>query len=820
MKSNTERSAERPGEVPDFEKLGVFYLGREAHSDTPDADPPLTLYDSRDLTTHAVIIGMTGSGKTGLGISLLEEAAIDRIPVIAIDPKGDLGNLLLGFPSLRAQKFKPWVDPNEAKRKGLTLEELARSKAELWRNGLAQWGQSSARIQKMRDAAEPAIFTPGSSAGIPISVVKSFECPPDTLMADKDLYRERIAATATSILALMRIDADPVGSREHILLATILEHTWDAGRDIDIPGLINAIQNPAFERIGVMDVDSFYPAKDRFALAMKLNGLLASPGFEAWMEGVPLDGQRLFYTDSGKPRVSVISIAHLPDSERMFFVTMLLNEILSWMRAQPGTGSLRAVLYMDEIFGYMPPIANPPSKLLLLTLLKQARAYGLGLVLATQNPVDLDYKGLSNTGTWFIGRLQTERDQQRVIHGLEGGESEIPFDRDRMSRQLAGLGSRKFLLHNVHEDRDIVFQTRWALSYLAGPLTRTQIKTLMAPSRKRIQAPEPARRKTSSIREKADGTTPPVLPPGVTQYFLPSATPSVEAGSRVYKAFLLGVADAVYSNARYGVNKRDAVMRLVSIEEGAIAVDWASGEDLEFSTDDLLAAPVVESSFVSLPKPASNAKHYVQWARDMKRWIRSERSLVIYRSPSLKLNSQPDESEGEFRARLQITANEKRDIKAEALRKKYQRKLDTLEARLLRAEQAVERERDQASHSRLDTMVAVGSAVLGAFLGRKAVSRSTATGVGSAIRKASRVRKEGEDVARAERTVAHVQQTIAALEAEFEQDLAALSEQFDSQLETLEERAIKANARETHVHFVALAWVPYTKGPGGRLYAA
>ncbi len=246
------------------------------------------------------------------------------------------------------------------------------------------------------------------------------------------------------------------------------------------------MQSPPFERVGVLDLESFYPAKDRQALAMTLNNLLASPGFAAWTEGEPLDVARLFHTAEGKPRLSILSIAHLDDRERMFFVTLLLGELVAWMRAQPGTQSLRALLYMDEVMGFLPPSAAPPSKAPMLTLLKQARAFGLGVVLATQNPVDLDYKALGNAGTWFLGRLQTERDQARVLDGLEGSDAARGggFDRAEMGRLLAGLGKRVFLLHSVHEEKPILFGTRWALSYLRGPLTREEIARLQ-PRRRR-----------------------------------------------------------------------------------------------------------------------------------------------------------------------------------------------------------------------------------------------------------------------------------------------------------------------------------------------
>jgi hypothetical protein len=463
--------------VKGFEKLGLFYLGREV--DPAATDVPL-LYDSSDLVTHGVIAGMTGSGKTGLGIGMIEEAAIDGVPVIAIDPKGDLGNLLLTFPQLAASDFAPWVDADEARRAGQTPDAFAASEAAKWSKGLAEWGQDGARIQRLRDAAEFALYTPGSSSGRPLSIVKSFAHPDPEVMNDVDLLQDRVTTAATSVLTLAGVDAEPLRSREHTLIASLFGESWRAGRDRDLATLITQIQTPPITKIGVVDLESFFPSKDRFTLAMQLNQLLAAPGFGAWLEGEALDIDRLLYNEAGKPRVSIVSIAHLDDQERMFFVSLLLNEIVGWMRSRRGTSSLRALIYFDEIFGFLPPVANPPSKAPLLTILKQARAFGVGLIVATQNPVDLDYKALSNAGTWMLGRLQTDRDKARVLDGLEGAATALGsgLDRAEMDRLLSSLGKRRFVLHNVHARQPVVFETRWTLSYLRGPLGREEIRSL------------------------------------------------------------------------------------------------------------------------------------------------------------------------------------------------------------------------------------------------------------------------------------------------------------------------------------------------------
>jgi Helicase HerA, central domain len=466
--------------VREIEALGLFYLGRVFDAERGVRTEEPFLVDARDLTTHAVIVGMTGSGKTGLGIALLEEAALDGIPALAIDPKGDLGNLALAFPQLRAEDFEPWIDPGEAQREGRSAAEQAAAVAERWRAGLADWGEDGARVGRFAEAADVAIYTPGSRAGTPLSPLRSFAAPPPALAADPEAVRERAQSAVSGLLALVGRDADPLRSREHILLARLLGEAWERGADLDLPGLMQGLQHPPFERMGALELESFYPARERFELAAALNNLLASPAFEPWLEGEPLDVGRLLYRPDGRPRLAVLSIAHLGDAERMFFVTLLLGEVVAWMRAQPGTQTLRALLYMDEVFGYLPPTANPPSKTPLLTLLKQARAYGVGVVLATQNPVDLDYKALSNAGTWFLGRLQTERDRARVVEGLMSTGAGARGDRARLERLLGGLGSRVFVARSAQEDEPTPFQTRFALSYLRGPLTREDLRRLAA----------------------------------------------------------------------------------------------------------------------------------------------------------------------------------------------------------------------------------------------------------------------------------------------------------------------------------------------------
>jgi hypothetical protein len=455
-----------------------FYLGRIFDPAAGQTTGQPLLYDPDDLTTHAVVVGMTGSGKTGLCIDLLEEAALQGLPALMIDPKGDITNLLLHFPDLLPQDFSPWVNPDVARRLGQSQEQAAADAAAHWREGLAAWGVPLERLQALQNAVHFAIYTPGSDAGIPVSILASLKAPPIPWEQNRELLREKITGTVTALLGLVGLkDIDPVRSREHILLANIFEHAWSQNRDLDLSELILQAQNPPFERLGVFDVNTFFSEKDRFELAMLLNNILAAPAFHTWIEGQPLDISALLYHPDGRPRHCVFYIAHLSDAERMFFVTLLYSALEAWMRAQTGTPALRMLLYFDEIFGFLPPLGNPPAKQPMLRMLKQARAFGIGQVLVTQNPVDVDYKALSNAGTWFIGKLQTDQDKQRLLDGLQGASAGT-LDRGEYDRLISSLGQRIFLLHNVHNPRPLLFQTRWAMNYLAGPLTRAQIPDL------------------------------------------------------------------------------------------------------------------------------------------------------------------------------------------------------------------------------------------------------------------------------------------------------------------------------------------------------
>ena len=817
-----EEAAGGSKNTQDFERLGVFYLGRPYDLPAKRANPGWLLYDSKDLVTHAVCVGMTGSGKTGLCLSLLEEAAIDNIPAIIIDPKGDLGNLLLTFPALKGEDFLPWISEDDARKRGQSPAEYASGQADLWKKGLAAWGQDGARIQRLKESAEAMIYTPGSNAGLPVSILRSFAAPEDDVRNETELLRERISTTVTGLLGLLGVDADPIRSREHILLSTILGHAWRQGSDLDLAAVIQGIQSPPVAKIGVMDVEAFFPSKDRFALAMKLNNLLAAPGFQAWLEGAPLDIQQLLYTASGKPRLAIFSIAHLSDAERMFFVTLLLSQMVGWMRAQSGTTSLRALLYMDEIFGYFPPVANPPSKLPLLTLLKQARAFGLGVVLATQNPVDLDYKGLANTGTWFIGRLQTERDKARVLEGLEGASSSAgkKFDRGRMEQTLAGLGNRIFLMNNVHEDEPVVFETRWCLSYLRGPLTRSQIKLLMDARRADVAGSSRERTPAPSSPQQA-GTAPrPILPPDVPQHFLPIRGTKPEGGELIYAPMLLASSHIHFADGKSGIETTQEVTVLVPMSEGVVTVNWEKAAPAPATVADLEQAPHEEARFVGLPSAAGKAKSYETWTKEFAGWLYRTQKLELFNSPSTGQLSNPGESERDFRLRLQQSGREQRDKGADSLRRKYAPKIAALQERVRRAEQQREKQQTEARSSQMQAAISVGASILGAFLGRKTISATNIGRATTAIRGAGRVLKESQDVSMAQENVAALQQQLADLEAQFKAESEALAAASDPLQEKLQPVSLKPAKADITVKLVSLAWTPHWRSSDGSMAPA
>jgi len=793
--------------VEQFEKLASFYLGRQYDLGTRSLKDDLVMYDAKDLCTHAMCVGMTGSGKTGLCLSLLEEAAIDGIPVICVDPKGDLANLLLTFPELRPEDFKPWIEPGEASRKGVTVDELAATTAHQWKRGLAQWGQTPDRIRRFQDSVDIAIYTPGSNAGLPLTVLRSFDAPPAELLQDSDVMRERIAGAASGLLTLMGIKADPILSPEHILISTILDHCWRQGRNVSVADLIGLIQRPPVQRIGVLDLDSFMPPADRSRMAMQLNNLLASPAFSTWLEGDSLSIKRLLHTPEGKPRLSILSIAHLSDSERMFFLTILLNELLAWMRTQSGTSSLRAIFYMDEIAGYFPPVSNPPSKPPMLTLLKQARAFGLGITLATQNPVDIDYKGLSNIGTWFIGRLQTERDKGRVLDGLEGASMQngSAFDRRGMEQMLSALGNRVFLMNNVHDDGPTLFQTRWALSFLAGPLARAQISALMAPRKaKAVSHAESTGPTVSSVATPSR----PVVPTGVNERFLkPTARPLANS-KLIYRPAILGAGSLHYVRAAAGVDQWIDYRCLLPCGRGLPKELWEAATELSRQPD-LDDGPNESFAFADLPNELRSVATFKKIATEFKDYLYRHHSLTLFRAPALGKFAPSGLTEGEARIHFTQDVRELRDRETEKVRAKYAGKAQTLEKAIRAAGERLARERDALNQTSVASAVTMATSIFGTFFGNKTRSRSTAPKAEKLIRGATQAVKKKADTDRAKDAMRDLQLDLEDLEIAVKAEIDQLTREFDVHRIELETIAIAPRKSDLKTEPLTLLWTPW-----------
>lgn len=812
----------------DYEKLGAFYLGREYDTAAKGMTDSLVMYDSKDLVTHGVVMGMTGSGKTGLCLAILEEAALDKIPAIIIDPKGDIANFLLTFPHLSAEEFRTWINEDDAAKKGQSPEEFAAAQAEMWRKGLADWGQDAERIKALRAAVDMTVFTPGSNAGIPVNIMASLGAPEVEIVDDGELFAERIESTASSIMGLLGMKADPINSREHILLSRVFDHAWRAGENLDLEKIIGYVQAPPFAKIGVIAVDEFFPEKKRSDFAMLINNLLASPGFQTWLTGEPLDIGRMLHTPDGKPRVSIFSIAHLGDAERMFFVSLLLNQMAGWMRSQSGTTSLRALLYMDEIFGYLPPTENPPSKKPMMILLKQSRAFGLGILLATQNPVDLDYKALSNIGTWWLGRLQTERDKARVLDGLEGAAVAQggKFDRQSMDTMLAGLGNRIFLMNNVHEDGPCVMQVRWCMSYLRGPLTRSQIKSLMDAKRAEFSGGAASPEKTAAAQKAAAQESAPAasarpdLPPAVPEYFLPITSPAAAPLPLRYVPALLTCADVVFSDRAKDISTTQKCAFLTPIQPEQSTLSDEPGKPVAVDPGKLSKEPDGRAaSYAPLPVFARKASTYTEARASAVDRIYQQQSFEILCSRKLEEYAKAGESEGDFRARLQHKARELRDGEMDKLKQKYAAKFRNIAEDRARAEAAVEREKGQASAAKMSTGISVLGGIFGALLGRKSAS-GIAGSVATAARSGTRAWQQSGDVGRAQDRLAALADEETALNAEVERETQKIRDSFDIDREPLEKETIRPLKKNIVITAAGLAWVPYYDVGGGQLETA
>ncbi len=804
------------------DEQGKLYLGREYDLKKGAVTDQPVLYDARHLTTHGVILGMTGSGKTGLGIIWLEEALLQGIPTLILDPKGDIANLLLTFPDLRAEDFGPWVDAEGARRRGVSVEEYAAGEAQKWREGLAEWGITGERIGQLRQAAQFTVFTPGSEAGQPVDVLHFFETPDLDWDEHEEALRERIGGIVSALLGLAGVEADPLQNPEHILLARVVEHVWRAGEQLDLPALIRLLQKPPFQQVGVFELETFFPEKDRFALARALNNLIAAPGFENWREGTPLDVETLLYSDDGRPQASIFYLAHLNDAQRAFFITLFLEAVRDWLRAQSGTTDLRALVYFDEVFGYFPPHPkNPPTKAPLLALIKQGRSAGLGVVLATQNPADLDYKGLTNAGTWAVGSLRAERDKQRVLEGLEGAVAEAgaTMNRRTLDRALGALKPRVFLLHDIREGAPVFFHTRWAMSYLRGPLTRKQVRELVGG-----QGDKGTRKRgdkgtgRQGDKEEEWSATPPTLPPDLPQVFLPPTTTfewalrgyeeqagrSVLAQERrlVYTPHLLTLGTVRMLDRKRDVDHQEIVARLVQPGEGIAGVDWEEGQTV-VSEDELSPKPMGEGVYAPVVSALARPRDLKRLGKDFADHLYYNVSATLWHNPALELYGTVGENRRDFRLRCEEEARRKRDAELKKARARVEKEMARVQQKLRREQRELDEDQEELEARKREELLTLGESALNLLTRRRSSSM-----ISRSSRKRRMSRQARADVEESEAAIEDLEEQLEDLKAQWEEQAAEINDRWADTLEEVEEFEVTPRRADVTVEFCGLAWVP------------
>jgi len=786
-----------------YEKLGLFYFGKEVNPKTLETTDNLLLYKSNNFTTHAVIIGMTGSGKTGLGIGIIEEATLDKIPSIVIDPKGDMGNLLLAFPDLKPEDFEEWIDPDEAQNKGMDPKSYAAEVASSWENGLKSFYQDKNRIKLYKENADFTIYTPGSSAGIPLSVLSSFDVPSEDILDDPDTFSSIINSTVMGLLVLIDLKADPLSSKEYMLLATIFSYFWKKKKGLSLEELIGYIASPPFEKVGVLNLKIFYPQNERLKLAMLLNNVLASPGFSMWAEGEPLDIQKLLYTGEGNPRVSILSLAHLDTAQRMFFVTLFLNKYISWMRRQKGTPSLRTILYMDEIFGFFPATSNPPSKNPMLILLKQARAYGVGVVLATQNPVDLDYKGLSNIGSWFLGRLQTKQDKDRVMDGLIK-DSADSLSKSEIGSLLSNMKKRTFLLKSAHLDHLSLFQTRWVLSYLRSPLSKPEIKKLMAEKNKLLNEREAEDGKSSlqedsTISEKTASL--PLISDKIQQYFLNNSPYHEEI---IFEPKILLKGKIRFYSESKGIDEKEEVFLKLPIDENTTEINFEKGMPSNDDNSLYDTRSPENAKFYPLPFFIEEMKDFNTVENEFKDSLSRTKRLDLYTCKEFKLLSQPGEDLSSFKVKILELLRERKDEEVDKLRVKFKGKEEILQKKYNRLLEKLGKEETDTKTATTESVLSLGATLLGAFLGRTKVGNLSSGMTG--LRRANRIFKEKKDVSLVKNQIEELTKDIEKLEGELNEKIVEISEKFN--IDNYEIETLSLQPRKTDISniYVSLLW--------------
>ncbi len=806
-----------------------LYLGRHVNNETPATERPL-LYPIDHLTTHALLLGATGSGKTGLGLVVVEEVLSQDVPVLLLDIKGDLSNLLLTFPDLTPSSFAPWIDQDAARRRGETPAEAAQAVATQWREGLDRWGVSAEDIAQLRENVDLHLVTPGLQAGRPVNILARFQAIP---AQDPDEAALRAQGLASALLGLAGIDADPIRSREHILLTTLIRHRWDDNHALDLPTLIRQVQHPPMEQVGVFDLESFYPEDDRFELALTLNNLIAAPGFARWRKGAPLDIDRFLAAPDGRPRATILYLAHLPEAERQFFVTLFLEEMRTWVRSQSGTRALRALLFFDEVYGYLPPHPyNPPTKRPLMALVKQGRAAGLGVMLSTQNPADLDYKSLGNIGTWFIGTLRTDRDKDRVLEGIEGSLRSSGTRVRDIDEAIGRLQPRVFVMHDANAQRLAFLRSRWALSYLRGPTTTQEIRTLLQAQGDTTGKTAPVSHQTASrwgdardVPEPPKAQTgpglpsvPPAVDPGIPQAFLPpTATASwayrdrhlpvdiVTNAHLVYRPSLLGIGSTRVYNDRAGISLTDEQVWRVNAVDETWNLRWDRGTMIVLRIEDLSTEPPGKGRFAPLPRTLARPGSYREWERDLKTQIYHQSEIRVWGCTPLNLYSEPNETKGAFlqRCKQALEARKKDDL-TEAWQT-YQRKVARLEKRIRREELELEKDEEELQERKREELLSGAETVLSLFSKRRRSRRA----LSQTSRQRRYVKNARADVEESVEMLRIHERELAQLEEDWRLTQIQIEREWDGTLDEVREIVVRARQRDIEIRFCGIVWFPY-----------
>lgn len=778
----------------DFDR-GEFYLGRKG-----DPPEPVTI-KADSLTTHGVIVGMTGSGKTGLGVNMLEEALLNDIPTLILDPKGDMGNLALNFPDHAPADYEPWIDDAKASRKGLSVHELAVATATKRRARLADHGITPDRMRQLKENTDITIYTPGSSAGVGLNILGSLRASGLDWAEKAEIIRDEIGGFVSSLLLLAGVDSDPVSGPEHILLSTIIETWWKQGKDLDLATLVGQIPKPPFRKLGVFDVDTFFPEKKRNSLALKLNGLLASPSFASWMQGEPLDIETLI-GQGAKTKCAVIYMAHLTESERQFVVTLILSKLVTWIRSQPGSSELRALVYMDEAFGYAPPSAEPPSKKSIMTILKQARAFGVGMVLVTQNPVDLDYKAMSNAGTWIVGRLQTENDKRRILEGMQTiDSSELIGDLDVL---ISSLEKRQFILHSAKKAEPKVFKRRRSISYRIGPLTREQVSSLMADRKDMSPPPSP------TLEVVDDPDVVPIAPATAENIAIRYLDPGAPWASRIgadptgkrLEPAAAATVQLLYDDTKAGLRHTETYEGIIFPLDGM--VDPGDVVTVDYDERDFVTEPPEGATYATGDVKLKNKTFWTTLGSDLKNHLVANRSVEILHNPPLKLYSRVGETSEEFRGRCEEAAETASDAAMAKLVERYETKIDRVKGQISTADARVRELEGAASAKKQEEVMSGAGDLLGALLGGG--RRSNPLGKAASRRAATRTAEARADAA-AEKLSAK-QMDLAGLEDELADEIVEITDEHAEMVDAVETLEIGLEKTDVRVADVKLVWVP------------